>query len=94
MTTDEIIKLARKADADRLAQEHGCGPIEAAMISGAGRAYIEAEARRLATIERCSPPEIAAILGIGEADAAAAVGAREAELDQRRARIEAIGEAR
>lgn len=35
------------------------------------------EARRLATIERCSPPEIAAILGIGEADAAAAVGARE-----------------
>lgn len=37
------------------------------------------EARRLATIERCSPPEIAAILGIGEADAAAAVGAREPE---------------
>lgn len=37
------------------------------------------EARRLATIERCSPCEIAAILGIGEADAAAAVGAREPE---------------
>lgn len=59
----------RLVEARRLASEQGCDPVEAATISGAGRAYIEVEAHRLATAERCSVPEIALMLGLRQTDA-------------------------